>query len=192
MVLSCPLFQCHPEMNSRHTRGRPDCESVTSRLYPIEDLDKWSKTDTTNRSLLQIRKESLQNISKSSLSLDEAAMKKKVPSSSDSEEFILGQIQDDPEGQTSRRWYAIISIVVYGMIFNGSVFGYTSPALLTLQDQSEDIAANQNGSAFRGWLSEVRDDLEYHLEKNVNQYSCTSFYILVAYLNLAWTNFCLE
>lgn len=35
---------------------------------------------------------------------------------------------DSPKRQSSR-WYLCLFIVIYGMIFNGTIFGYTSPAL---------------------------------------------------------------
>lgn len=149
-------------MSSSPLKKDPAGGSLTSRLYPIDDLDQWNKANS--RSLLQIRtEESLRDktFSKSALSLDSSCssssssntngiMAKKIPltqnPSSDSEESILGHVQDpDSSGScpsltvtatSTTRWYVCIAIVVYGMIFNGSVYGFTSPALLTLQDQS--------------------------------------------------------
>lgn len=130
-----------------------DDESVTSRLYPIEDLDRWHHQKSPSRSLIQIRQDSLQDISKSSQRfLGTANAKKNVLSAkaSNSEESIIAQAHDleglESMGRPSAtsRWYLSVSIVIYGMIFNGSVFGYTSPALLTLQREHSSSQANHS------------------------------------------------
>ena len=140
-------------------------------LYPIKDLSHWHQPQNT-RPLLQLQeplsKEHLSEITKKN---GNSNRKNNNPANCISEESILGQIEDMNDdssksgwpGRTGRRgrWYLCVSIVIYGMIFNGSAFGFTSPALLTLQRHSDSTEGADNVTVEGGGGED--DDYSYYL-----------------------------
>jgi hypothetical protein len=67
------------------------------------------------------------------------------PASSEAEEADL------PE-KGSKRWYVCIAFVISGMIFNGAIYGYTSPALPSFK---KAVQAGHNMAAEDSFFQEL-------------------------------------
>ena len=63
-----------------------------------------------------------------------------------------GNMSEEQKGKLELRWLFSLAIVMYGMIFNGIVYGYTSPALPKLQHVNSTLVISDDEAS---WMSSL-------------------------------------